>query len=129
MMPKTATFDTNRGTIVAELYDKAAAKAAGSEGSALARAALREVNAKLIAVERALTLNEGLPSRPWFKHQIYAPGLYTGYGVKTLPQIREGLEEGHWDEAKEGVTKIAAAVNGLAEQVDRASAGLARAVR
>jgi len=46
----------------------------------------------------ALTLNDGLPNRPWFKHQIYAPGLYTGYGVKTLPAVRESIEQkrGHW---------------------------------
>ena len=63
--------------------------------TALARASLREVNARLIAVERALTLNEGLPNRAWFKHQIYAPGFYTGYGVKTLPGgAREHRAEG-----------------------------------
>ena len=46
---------------------------------------LREANSRLIAVERSLTSNEGLPNRPWYKHEIYAPGFYTGYGVKTLP--------------------------------------------
>ena len=62
-------------------YSQAFAHASESGGSALARAALRDANARLIAVERVLTLNEGLPNRPWFKHQVYAPGFYTGYGV------------------------------------------------
>ena len=44
--------------------------------------------------------SDGLPRRDWFKHQIYAPGFYTGYGVKTMPQIREGLEEGRFTEAQ-----------------------------
>jgi N-acetylated-alpha-linked acidic dipeptidase len=47
----------------------------------------------LVALERAFLRDEGLPGRPWFKHQVYAPGFYTGYGVKTLPAIREALEQ------------------------------------
>ena len=46
--------------------------------------------------EQKLGNSDGLPRRDWFKHQIYAPGFYTGYGVKTMPQIREGLEEGRF---------------------------------
>jgi len=57
------------------------------------RASLREANAKLIAVERTFTLKDGLPNRPWFQHQIYAPGYYTGYGSKTLPGVRESIEQ------------------------------------
>ena len=73
--------------------------------------ALKVVNQLVYSSERRLGNETGLPRRDWFEHQIYAPGFYTGYGVKTLPQIREGLEEGQWDEAKEGVTKVAAAIN------------------
>jgi N-acetylated-alpha-linked acidic dipeptidase len=90
--------------------------------------ALKVVNQLVFSSERRLGNDAGLPRRDWFKHQIYAPGFYTGYGVKTLPQIREGLEEGKYDEAKEGVTKIAATITSLAQQVDRATAGLARVV-
>ena len=50
------------------------------------------INAQLIAVERTLILPDGLPGRPWYRNQIYAPGLYTGYGVKTLPGVRESIE-------------------------------------
>ena len=79
-----------------EAYDKALAQANEKDGAALARAALKQANDQLIQVERALTLKEGLPNRPWFKHQIYAPGFYTGYGVKTLPAVRESIEQKDW---------------------------------
>ena len=46
--------------------------------------------------ERALGPKEGLPGRPWYRHQIYAPGFYTGYGVKTLPAVREAIEQREW---------------------------------
>ena len=57
--------------------------------------------------ERALTRKEGLPRRPWYRHQIYAPGFYTGYGVKTLPGVREALEQRQWKEAEEQVGVVA----------------------
>jgi len=58
---------------------------------------LTELNRLLLSAERALTREEGLPRRPWYKHHLYAPGFYTGYGVKTLPGVREALEEKNWD--------------------------------
>ena len=79
-----------------EHYDKSLAKAAANGGAALAGKSLREVNQNLIAMERALMSNEGLPNREWFKHQIYAPGFYTGYGVKTIPAVRESIEQKQW---------------------------------
>jgi N-acetylated-alpha-linked acidic dipeptidase len=91
--------------------------------------ALKVVNQLLYSSERRLGNDQGLPRRDWFRHQIYAPGFYTGYGVKTLPQIREGLEEGQFDEARQGVAKVAAAITAVAQQVDRATAGLARVSR
>ena len=91
--------------------------------------ALKVVNQLVFSSERRLGNHAGLPRRDWFRHQIYAPGYYTGYGVKTLPQIREGLEEGQWDEARQGVVKVTAAIASLTEQVDRATAGLTRVVK
>jgi len=61
------------------------------------------INKKLMGAEHMLTSEKGLPRRPWFKHQIYAPGFYTGYGVKTLPGVREAIEQKNWDEAKEQI--------------------------
>src|SRR5207244_2940155 len=55
----------------------------------------------IMHLEQALTRSEGLPRRPWFRHQIYAPGFYTGYGVKTIPGVREAIEQKSWKEATE----------------------------
>jgi N-acetylated-alpha-linked acidic dipeptidase len=124
-------------TAVAALSKSALAfeKAHGAIPTATAKAlqtqeeALKIVNQLLFTSERRLGNDTGLPRRDWFRHQIYAPGFYTGYGVKTLPQIREGIEEGQWDEARQGVTKVATAISALASQVDRAGAGLSRLSR
>jgi N-acetylated-alpha-linked acidic dipeptidase len=113
----------------AEAYDKALARAAADGGSALARASLREVNTKLIAVERALTLNDGLPNRPWFQHQIYAPGFYTGYGVKTLPAVRESIEQKEWRLAEEQIARVGKVLENTGEAIDGATAELTRAAR
>jgi len=114
---------------VSEAYDKVAAEAAVNGGSALARAALRDANRKLIAVERSLTLNEGLPGRPWFKNQIYAPGFYTGYGVKTLPGVRESIEQGQWQLAEEEIAKVGKVLENAGEAIQGATAELQRAIR
>jgi N-acetylated-alpha-linked acidic dipeptidase len=90
---------------------------------------LRALNRLLLQSERKLGNSDGLPRRDWFKHQIYAPGFYTGYGVKTMPQIREGLEEGRFDEARGGVRTVSGAVNALAGQVEEAARVLQRAAR
>ena len=95
----------------------------------LANAALRDVNARLIAVERALTLNEGLPNRPWFKHQIYAPGFYTGYGVKTLPAVRESIEQKQWKLADEEIIKVGKVLENAGEVIQSAAVELEKAVR
>ncbi len=75
---------------------------------------MRELNALLIQSERLLSDEVGLPRRPWFRHMIYAPGLYTGYGVKTLPGVREGIEQRRWEEVEEMVERVAGAVGRLA---------------
>lgn len=62
-----------------------------------------QLNQKLIKAEQMLTSEKGLPRRPWYKHQIYAPGFYTGYGVKTLPGVREAVEQKNWKEAEEQI--------------------------
>jgi len=97
-----------------------------TSASLVGRRELRDLNQTLLRSERALGNKDGLPRREWFKHQIYAPGFYTGYGVKTMPQIREGLEEGRFDEANGGVRTVSAAVNALAVQVDQAAKVLAQ---
>jgi N-acetylated-alpha-linked acidic dipeptidase len=68
-----------------------------------------------------LTRSSGLPKRPWFKHQIYAPGLYTGYGVKTLPAVREAIEQRDWNQAREQIVLVAETIQGLIGEIDRAT--------
>jgi N-acetylated-alpha-linked acidic dipeptidase len=120
-----------RLTRASQAYEKAYAAVPAAAGQTVdgRSEALKALNQLVYTSERRLGDPAGLPRRDWFRHQIYAPGFYTGYGVKTLPQIREGLEEGQWDEARQGVARVAAAVNSLAEQVDRAAAALQRATR
>jgi N-acetylated-alpha-linked acidic dipeptidase len=112
-----------------ELYDKALAQAMENDGAALARAALKDANDKLVAVERALTLNEGLPNRPWFKHQIYAPGFYTGYDVKTLPAVRESIEQKDWKLTDEEIVKVGKVLESAGAAIEGAAAELSRALK
>ncbi len=80
------------------------------------------LNRVLKTTERLMTSEEGLPRRPWYRHQVYAPGFHTGYGVKTLPGIREAIEERDWEEATEQVGLVA-------EMLDRVSNALEQATR
>jgi N-acetylated-alpha-linked acidic dipeptidase len=104
----------------ARAYD-AAMNEAASVGRTLSPEAEKALDAVLIQTERAMTREEGLPRRPWFKHQIYAPGFYTGYGVKTLPGVREAIEQRNWKEASEQMQIIAQIINNLAAEIDRAT--------
>ena len=81
-----------------------------------------QLNQLIYQTERALIHEAGLPRRPWFRHQIYAPGFYTGYGVKTIPGVREGIEERKWVEAQEQIGHTAAALQRLATQIESAAA-------
>ncbi|MCC7241711.1 MAG: M28 family peptidase [Acidobacteria bacterium] len=111
-------------------YEQAYARVDRQDSAALVgRAELRSLNTLLLKSEQKLGNSDGLPRRDWFKHQIYAPGFYTGYGVKTMPQIREGLEEKRFDEAQGGVRTVSAAVNALAAQVQEAAGALAKVAR
>ncbi len=103
---------------------KAYEKAAAATEKGLPEATQKSLDAALLGVERALLHNEGLPRRPWFRHEIYAPGFYTGYGVKTLPGVREALEQRNWKEANEQVTVVARALEAAAAAIDRATAVL-----
>ncbi len=91
------------------------------EGDPLGTAGLKELNRTLAAAEQALTSSSGLPRRPWFRHQVYAPGFYTGYGVKTFPGVREAIEEAEWDLIDEQITRAAEAVTRYAQEVEKAT--------
>ncbi|HXG93290.1 MAG TPA: transferrin receptor-like dimerization domain-containing protein [Blastocatellia bacterium] len=79
------------------------------------------LNQLIYQSERRLTRDEGLPRRPWFKHQIYAPGFYTGYGVKTIPGVREAIEQKQWSEVEPQMRNASAAISALASQIDAAT--------
>ena len=82
---------------------------------------LVEINRLIREVEGVLTLEKGLPRRPWYKNMIYAPGFYTGYGVKTLPGIREGLEERKWDEVDLYILEVSKAIERASNKIKKAA--------
>ncbi len=87
-------------------------------------AVLTRVNALVLQSERRLTSAQGLPRRPWYVHELYAPGFYTGYGVKTIPAVREAIEQRDFAEAGRQIPVVAAALNDEAALVDSAAAAL-----
>ncbi len=107
---------------VGKLNDSAKNFQASLKNKQLSDAKQRELDLLLYRSERALTRNEGLPRRDWFKHQIYAPGFYTGYGVKTLPGIREAIEQRNWREAQEQIEIAARTIERFAAEIDKAAA-------
>jgi N-acetylated-alpha-linked acidic dipeptidase len=87
-------------------------------------AAQSKLNAILLASERAWLAEAGLPGRPWYKHQLMAPGIYTGYSAKTVPAIREALEAERWADANSGVTAVADAVRTVVKNIEQATAAI-----
>ncbi|MFT3932297.1 MAG: transferrin receptor-like dimerization domain-containing protein [Chitinophagaceae bacterium] len=81
------------------------------------------INKKLYRAEQQLLTEKGLPRRGWYKHSIYAPGFYTGYGVKTLPGIREALEQRNWKEAQENADTDATVIKNFAAYLDGIASG------
>jgi len=82
---------------------------------------VKTLNQLLYQSERKLTSEQGLPRRPWFRHQIYAPGFYTGYGVKTIPGVREAIEEKHWDEVETEIKRASGVIQALTSQLESAT--------
>ncbi len=87
----------------------------------LSPTALKNLNEILMKTERYLTNKNGLPERPWYIHEIYAPGFYTGYGVKTLPAVREAIEQRDWKQANEQIVVVSKTLDQFAEQIDKAT--------
>src|SRR5207248_1661606 len=99
-----------------------------SGGANLTAASLQALNEKLYKTERLFLNEKGLPGRPWFKHQIYAPGAYTGYAVKTIPMVREAIEQSKWTEAEEGVTRVGDILTRVANHINDAAGELEKMV-
>ena len=94
-----------------------------SASNTLTAAKRNELNQQLYKAEQALLTKDGLPRRGWYKHAIYAPGFFTGYGVKTLPGITEAIEQRNWKEAQEQIEIDAATINSFASYLDNAANG------
>jgi N-acetylated-alpha-linked acidic dipeptidase len=105
----------------AERYQKALEKVSANGELRVSPDQLQTINQKLMQSEHQLTSPEGLPGRPWFEHLIYAPGAYTGYGVKTIPGVREAIEQKKWKEANEQILRVANALQNEAALVDAAA--------
>ena len=103
-------------TIAAAAYDKAEMASHGVAPAGL--------NAELMQTDRVLLDKDGLPHRPWFQNMVYAPGFYTGYGVKTLPAAREQIEQKDWTGAESGIARTAAALEREADTIRKATSML-----
>jgi N-acetylated-alpha-linked acidic dipeptidase len=79
------------------------------------------INEDLARIDQLLLDSSGLPGRPWFKNMVYAPGTLTGYGAKTLPGVREAIEQRRWDDARAYVGRTAAVLEAYASRLDAAA--------
>ncbi len=98
--------------------DRLRAAAENYSGKAVGARPSPELNRLLYTSERVLTRREGLPGRPWYKHYVYAPGFYTGYGVKTLPAVREAIEQRQFDDVEGAVADVAEVLNAMAARIE-----------
>lgn len=106
---------------LARLQESARNFQTATNGKQISPSAQKSMDEILMKTERALTNPNGLPRRNWFRHQIYAPGFYTGYGVKTLPAVRESIEQRDWTEAAKQITIAAQTLENFAAEIDRAA--------
>ena len=112
----------------AERYAKALAKLQAEGSPALSAQSLETVNADLMRVPRLFLNEKGLPERPWFKNQIYAPGAYTGYGAKPVAAVREYMDEKKWKEAEGQIPQVAQVIENVAGGINKAAEDLENAV-
>ena len=104
----------------AEKFDRAYDKLA-REDFALSADRKGELDKLIYTLDRRLMREEGLPRRPWYRNHIYAPGYYTGYAAKTLPGVREAIEEAKWQEVQEQMRKLSEVLTAYSEQLDQAT--------
>ena len=89
----------------------------------------KALDLRLLAFEHSLTSPKGLPGRPWYVHEVYAPGMYTGYGVKTLPAVREAIEQRQWSDVDGRIAMVAGVLGDAAKALDGARALLEPAAK
>ena len=111
-----------------EHYSKALSKWRDQGSPALPAEKVGVINADLLRVPRLFLNEKGLPERPWFKNQIYAPGAYTGYGAKPVAAVREYMDEKKWKEADAQVPQVAQVIENVAAGISKAADDLESAV-
>ena len=116
--PMDAAVDKLKAS--AKAYDDALAK----NGAGLSPERQAKLQALMLDLDQTLAPDVGLPGRPWFKNVIYAPGTLTGYGAKTLPGIREGIEQQRFADATAYIKITADALNAYSARLDQATAVL-----
>jgi len=110
-------------------YQKVLERVSANGGAILASASMKELNELLIQSEHKLTTPEGLPGRFWYKHELYAPGTYTGYEAKAIPAVRENLEQKKWKEAEQSAARVAHVLENEAALISEATAKLSAAAK
>jgi N-acetylated-alpha-linked acidic dipeptidase len=104
-----------------ERYSKALSDWESKGSMPLAAQDLQSINADLLKVSRLFLNEKGLPERPWFKNQIYAPGAYTGYGAKPVAAVREYMDEKRWKEADAQIPQVSLAIENAAAEIGQAA--------
>ena len=99
----------------------------GSDAPALSAQVLESLNTDLLKIQRTFLAERGLPERPWFKHQIYAPGFYTGYAAKTMPAVRESIEQKQWKQADDAIVIVGRVLQDEAALISSAATKLTAA--
>jgi N-acetylated-alpha-linked acidic dipeptidase len=107
-----------------ERYQKAFARFQAAAPDAVGQSSLNQVNGDLLAISRLFLNEKGLPERPWFKNQIYAPGAYTGYEARPIAAVREYMDQKKWQEADAQIPMVAQVIENIAAGIDKASADL-----
>jgi N-acetylated-alpha-linked acidic dipeptidase len=113
----------------AERYSQAVSSLQAQGSPALSAQSLDSINADLLHVSRLFLNQKGLPERPWFKNQIYAPGAYTGYGAKPIAAVREYMDEKKWTEADAQIPQVAQVINNVAAGIDKAAQNIETAIK
>jgi N-acetylated-alpha-linked acidic dipeptidase len=108
----------------AERYQAAVVKAQSDSAPVLSAQALSSLNEDLLKIQRTFLTERGLPERPWFKNQVYAPGAYTGYGAKPIAAVREYMDEKKWTEAEAQVPTVGKVLEDVAAAIGKAASDL-----
>ena len=112
----------------ADHYSKALSKWRDNGSPQISAEKIEQINSDLIQIPRLFLNQKGLPERPWFKNQIYAPGAYTGYGAKPIAAVREYMDEKKWKEADAQIPGVAQVIEKVAAGINKAADDLESAV-